>query len=191
MVEQVSLIVREALPDEYEAIGGLTAAAYAIFPETGDDTGYLAQLRDVAGRAKTCPIYVALDPDTRRVLGGAMYVPGPGNPHAEIERAGEAGLRMLAVAPDAQGQGVGRALLDALMARARADGRRGMVLLTLDAMTRAHRLYAKAGFARVPERDWEVEPGFTLRCFAIAFDDIDGGDVPGDVPGAPTPRART
>ena len=104
------------------------------------------------GRARSTPRWIR----TADVLGGAMYVPGPGNPHAEVEREGEAGIRMLAVAPEAQGKGVGRALLDALIARARADGRRGIALLTLDSMTKAHRLYETAGFRRDPERDWEI-----------------------------------
>jgi ribosomal protein S18 acetylase RimI-like enzyme len=173
MVEQVSVRVREARPEEYEAIGELTIAAYAMYPEIEGDDGYARELRDVAARARACPIYAALDTEGR-VLGGAMYVPGPSNPHAEVEREGEAGIRMLAVAPEAQGRGAGRALLDALIARARADGRRGMALLTLSSMTRAHRLYESAGFNRDPERDWEYEPGKFLRCYALAFNDLDG-----------------
>lgn len=173
MVERVSVRVREARPEEYDAIGELTVAAYAVYPEIGADDGYVRELRDVAGRSRTCPIYVAVDADGR-VLGGAMYVPGPGNRHAEAERDGEAGIRMLAVAPEAQGKGAGRALLDALIGRARIDGRRGMALLTLDSMMRAQRLYEMAGFRRDPERDWEIEPGLILRCFAITFDALDG-----------------
>ena len=173
-------VVREALPAEYEAIGELTVAAYSIFAETSEDGGYLAELRDVAGRSRTCPIYVALDAASGRVLGGATYVPGPGNPYAEVEREGEAGIRMLAVAPEAQGQGAGTALAEALVARARADGRRGMVLLSLPSMTTAHRIYGRLGFRRDPARDWEVEPGFVLLAFAIDFETIDGASSSGD-----------
>jgi ribosomal protein S18 acetylase RimI-like enzyme len=174
MVEQVSVRVREARPEDYEAIGDLTAAAYAIYPEIEGDDGYMRELRGVAARAAACPIYAAVDADGH-VLGGAMYVPGPGNPHAEVERDGEAGIRMLAVAPEAQGRGAGRALLDALIARARSDGRSGIALLTLASMTKAHRLYESAGFRRDPGRDWEYEPGKFLRCYALTFDDRDGG----------------
>jgi len=174
MVEQVSVRAREARPEEYEAIGELTVAAYAIYSEIRADEGYVRDLRDVTSRSRTCPIYAAVDADGR-VLGGAMYVPGPGNPHAEVERDGEAGIRMLAVAPEAQGKGAGRALVDALIARARGEGRRGMALMTLDSMAKAHRLYETAGFQRDPERDWEIEPGLFLRCFALTFHEPDGG----------------
>jgi GNAT superfamily N-acetyltransferase len=181
VVEQVSVHVREALPQDYEAIGALTVAAYAAFPEMEGDDEYARELRDVAARSRDCPIYAALDGDGR-VIGGAMYVPGPGNRYAEAERDGEAGIRMLAVSPEAQGKGAGRALLDALIARARTDGRRGMALMTIDSMSAAHRLYAKTGFRREPERDWEYEPGFTLRCFAVAFDELDDADAASAAP---------
>jgi ribosomal protein S18 acetylase RimI-like enzyme len=166
----VTVTVREARPEEYEAIGELTVAAYAIFPEAADDPGYLAELRDVARRAAACPIYAALD-DTGKVLGSATYVPGPGNPLAESERPGEAGIRMLAVAPWAQGQGVGTALARALVERARAEGRRGVALLSLPAMQAAHRLYERLGFRRAPGRDWEPAPGLRLLGFELELDE--------------------
>lgn len=182
MTGPTPVVVREAVPAEYPAIGEATAAAYAIFPRSADYPEYMAELRDVARRARDCPILVAVDGTTGRVLGGAAYVPGPGNPYAELERDGEAGIRMLAVTPAAQGRGVGRALLTALMDRARAAGRSGMALYTLDTMTVAHQLYAWAGFRRDPSRDWDVEPGLILRCFSISFAE---DDAPPSAPPAP------
>ena len=162
----MAVTVREARPAEYDAIGELTAAAYAIYPEAADDPAYMAELRDVARRAADCPIYVALD-EEGRVLGGAMYVPGPDNPHAESERDGEAGIRMLAIAPWAQGRGAGTALTQALVDRARAKGRRGIALLSLPPMTTAHHMYQRLGFRRAEDRDWEPEPGLRLLGFAL------------------------
>jgi len=162
----VAITVREARPAEYEAIGELTAAAYSIYPEAADDAAYMTELRDVARRAADCPIYVALDEDGR-VLGGAMYVPGPASPHAELEREGEAGIRMLAVAPWAQGRGAGTALTLALIDRARAEGRKGIALLSLPAMTTAHHMYQGLGFRRAEDRDWEPEPGLRLLGFEL------------------------
>jgi ribosomal protein S18 acetylase RimI-like enzyme len=163
----MAIQIREARPEEYEAIGELTVAAYSIFPEAVEDDGYRAELRDVGRRAALCPIYAAIDAATGRVLGGAMYVAGPGNRYAESERPDEAGIRMLAVAPDAQGRGVGTALTQALIDRARADGRKRIALLSLTSMTTAHRLYERLGFRRAPDRDWEFEPGRGLLGFEL------------------------
>jgi len=165
----VVVTVREARQDEYEAIGEVTVAAYSIFPEVADP-GYVAELRDVGGRAAVCPIYVAVE-DAGHVVGGATYVPGPDNPLAESERAGEAGIRMLAVAPAAQGRGVGTALARALVDRARRDGRRGIALLSLPAMTGAHGLYERLGFRRAADRDWEPLPGLLLLGFELDLED--------------------
>ena len=162
----MTVIVREARPDEYDAIGELTVAAYAAYPEAADDDEYRAELLDVAGRAAVCPIYVAVDDETGRVVGGAMYVPGPG-PFAETEREGEAGIRMLAVDPTAQRKGIGRALTNELINRARADGRIRIALLSLTSMTAAHAMYLGLGFRRAVDRDWEVAPGLLLLGFEL------------------------
>jgi ribosomal protein S18 acetylase RimI-like enzyme len=101
-----------------------------------------------------------------QVLGGVAYVPGPG-PLSEMVGDDEAGIRMLAVAPEAQGRGVGRALAEACIERARAAGRRRIVLLTMPSMTVAQRLYLSLGFARDSANDWEYEPGHVLWGFAL------------------------
>lgn len=67
------------------------------------------------------------------------------------------------VAPEVAGQGVGRALLDALVAHARAEGIESLVLTVTEGNAAAERLYAAAGFRsfgieadaiRVAGRSW-------------------------------------
>jgi hypothetical protein len=38
-------------------------------------------------------------------------------------------------------------------------------------MAAAHRLYARLGFVRVPERDWEPVPGVQLLGFRLDLED--------------------
>ena len=106
------LTVRPVLPAQHEALGELTVAAYRSVP--GDDhisPSYELTLRDVEARAGDAVVLVAVD-DTDGLLGGVAYVPGPG-PFAELEREGDAGIRMLAVSPAAHRRGVGRRLVEA------------------------------------------------------------------------------
>ena len=77
---------------------------------------------------------------------------------------------MLAVDPAVGGRGIGRALTEACMARARTDGRVGMTLYTLPTMGVAHRLYESLGFGRDTARDWEYMPGEWLWSYTIRFE---------------------
>ncbi len=155
--------MREARPDDHDVVGALTVEAFRDVAGTrlGDD--YAAELADVAGRALGSVVLVAERDGV--VAGSVAYVRDASSPLAEMLRPGEAGIRMLAVAPGAQRGGVGAALLAACVERARADGRVGIALFSTDVMVAAHRLYLRAGFRRARERDWEPSAGLGLLSF--------------------------
>ena len=160
----MTIRIREIRPEEYEALGDLTVAAY-LAVGAGAYPGYLAYIRDIAARAAACPTLVAVDDG--RVIGGVTYVPGPGTPYSEAETAEDAGIRMLAVDPAAQNRGAGRALVEACTARAREEGKKRIVLLTTEPMVAAQHLYERLGFRRAPELDWRPEPDVALLGFAL------------------------
>lgn len=158
--------VREARPDDYPALALLTVAAYRALLGSALGGPYLAELADVAGRAEVAVLLVAVDADTR-LLGGATYLPRPG-PLASVG-GDEAAIRYLAVAPEAQGRGVGAALVAACVERARAAGKARLTLHTTAPMTAAQRLYERAGFVRNPGRDLVLESGTVLLAYALAL----------------------
>lgn len=158
----MEIVVREADPAEFEVIGEIAVAAYrTIDPDLG---GYEVRLRDVAGRSRHGAVLVAVAEG--RVIGTATYVGDPSSPLAESDDPGDAGLRMLAVAPDAMGGGAGTALVEETIARARRDGRSRLVLLSRSTMPAAHAIYDQLGFARAPELD-ETRDDVTLLGFAL------------------------
>jgi predicted N-acetyltransferase YhbS len=164
-----SYAIREIRAEEYEALGDVTVRAYAAVRSKADDE-YMVELRDVARRAALVPVFVAVDADGR-VLGGVAYVSGPDVPYAEGQRPDEAGFRMLAVDPSAGGRGVGRALAETCIARARAAGKNGVAIDSRPARVVAHRLYRALGFQRDTTRDWEIVPGDWLWSFVLRFED--------------------
>jgi ribosomal protein S18 acetylase RimI-like enzyme len=164
VVAEPGILVREVRPEEHGAVGDLVVAAYAPV-ET--DAAYLAQIRDTAARVAVAPVLVAVD-GQGSVLGTATYVPGPGA-FAEFDDPGAAGIRVLAVAPWAQGRGVGRALALACIERARADGRTVVAILTRPAMRAAQALYSSLGFQRDEAADWEFEPGEWLWGYRLVL----------------------
>ena len=130
--------VQEIDPGQYEALGEVTVRAYRAIPGRAPSPEYERALRDVAGRADVDRVLVAV---------------------AEFEGADRAAFRMLAVDPEAQGAGAGRALIEACIGVARAEGKRWLTLMTTEHMDAARRLYERLGFRRAPEFDMMVEEG--------------------------------
>ncbi len=154
--------VRPVRAEEHAAVAALTADVY--LREGWADEEYAAHLRDVAGRAATSTVLVAVDGP--RVV-GALTVATRGGPMAEMAAPGEAVVRMLVVDPAARGRGVGRALVGAALDLARADGCRLVRLSTQPEMAAAHRVYASYGFRRTPARDWSPGRGVQLLTYAL------------------------
>lgn len=148
---QLALDISPVRPDEYAAVGALVVSSYrdvgiGIHPEYGDD------LLDVAARATDPNVVVLVARLDGRPVGHAAVVLGPSrmSDHSEPEASS---LRMVAVRPDCQGHGIGRALCEESMAIARRAGRTTMRLYTQPVMQVAQRMYESLGFRRVPERD--------------------------------------
>jgi ribosomal protein S18 acetylase RimI-like enzyme len=144
--------IRRVRPDEYSALGQITVRAYReLFGGRSLGT-YEQELFDVAARDADSEVYVALDDDDS-VMGGVTYVPEPGRKMSEFADPDAAGIRMLAVAPERQGSGVGRALAEWCVALARSGGRSRVVLHSTPVMTVAHGIYERLGFVRSPDLD--------------------------------------
>jgi len=156
--------LRRATPEDHDAVGRVTVAAYEPFLREKPDNGYAAELADTAPRDRDAELWVA--EDAGRVV-GSVTICLDGSPWRELARPGEGEFRMLAVDPQAQGRGAGRALLDLTVGRFREAGATAVVLCSMKEMTGAHRLYERAGFVRDPERDWSPSPGIELVAFRL------------------------
>lgn len=167
--------LRHAWPDEHAEVGELTLTAYAADGFLTPEDDYADELRGAARRAADAELVVAVDEQptgrgtTTRLLGTVTFCLG-GSPYANVSGAGEAEFRMLAVTPDARGQGVGRALVRWCLDRAREQGCRALALSSLDLMHTAHRLYEGMGFVRLPERDWQPRPDVTLLAYYLPLE---------------------
>ncbi|MEH1168555.1 GNAT family N-acetyltransferase [Micromonospora sp. CPCC 205539] len=156
------LLVRLAGPGDFPAVARLTVAAYEADGQLKGEHGYGAVLADVATRATTGEVLVAVEESTGAVLGSVTFVLA-GTPFAELSGPGEAEFRMLAVDPAGQGRGVGAALVRACVDRAAELGCTAVVICVRDGMAvAAHRLYARLGFVRMPELDWSPADGVDL-----------------------------
>ena len=144
--------IRRVQPDERETLGRITVEAYRDLERVASLGPYEAELNDVAGRDRDSEVYVALD-DKGALVGGVTYVPDAERSMSEFDDPEGAGIRMLAVDPACQGTGVGRALVETCIARARAQDRRRVILHSTPVMVKAQALYKRLGFQSAPEMD--------------------------------------
>ena len=163
------VMVRDARPEERGAVRALTLRAYAE---------YAAVMAPAAWAGLDAAVRAALDGDGGEarivaerggeLLGSVMLFPPAADAYgAAAERAAWPVLRLLAVAPEGRGQGIGQALVDECVRRARAMGAAELGLHSSESLRAAIRMYERLGFRRTPERDFrpggaELVMGFRL-----------------------------
>lgn len=154
---------REATDDELDAAGAVVCAAYAADGHASAE--YHRVLADARARAKEATVVVAVTA-AGQVVGSVTFALA-GSPWADVATDGEAEFRMLGVLPSHRGLGVGGALSRWCIDRARASGRRRIVISSQPEMTSAHRMYLALGFVRRPDLDWSPVPGVDLLGFSL------------------------
>jgi ribosomal protein S18 acetylase RimI-like enzyme len=161
------VIIRAARPDAHAVVGELRVAAYRALGLLPEGSAYAETLR-AFGFSGDDEVLVATDEAGNGILGTITLEPfGPDSELAKDYT--EADIRAFAVAPFAQGQGVGRTLLVAVIERAGKRGVRRLRLCTRPAMAAAQHLYVTIGFSRTPELDLTPAPGVTLRAYELAL----------------------
>lgn len=150
-------------PADHAAIAELTVRVYVDGGLANPE--YSVELADVGRRAGLAELLVVRERDDRVVGSVALVLDGDFGEVTESDD--EAAFRMLVVDPSVQGRGIGELLVTECLQRARAAGKRRMVLSTGPAMHAAHRLYERLGFTRLPERDWAPVPGIDLMVYAL------------------------
>jgi ribosomal protein S18 acetylase RimI-like enzyme len=159
------VIIRDARPGERAVVGELRVAAYQALGLLPDGSEYAETLRGF-GFGGDCEVLVAADETGGGIVGTVTLEPF--DPASELATDDtEADIRAFAVAPHAQGLGVGRKLLLAVIERAQKRGVRRLRLCTQPAMQAAQHLYAAIGFSRTPELDFEPVAGLTLRAYEL------------------------
>ena len=169
------LRVRDARPGDRGAIEAVTLAAYqqyaASMPALWD--GYRQNILATLAAAQPDAQIVAEEGD--RIVGSVLLHPSG----SVIARPGGGSValawpevRLLAVAPAARGQGVGAALMQACIRRARNAGAAALTLHTTEIMQAAMRLYERIGFVRAPELDFEPAPGVTIKGYRLGLDEM-------------------
>jgi ribosomal protein S18 acetylase RimI-like enzyme len=153
--------VRNAKAEEFHTIGRLMVDVYSSldgFPKPDEQPNYYRMLENV-GEFTLKPqteLLVAVSPDGSIkgavVYFGDMQYYGSGGTAVNEKNAG--GFRLLAVATDARGLGIGKILTQACIEKARLQKQQQVVIHTTMAMQTAWKMYEKIGFKRSVDLDF-------------------------------------
>jgi ribosomal protein S18 acetylase RimI-like enzyme len=156
------------MPNELPDVGELRITAYRAGGFLSPTSRYAQFLRELGSNDDgQVLVAVAPGPDGAEQIVGTVTLQLWPRAGQIVTQAGDGEIRALAVAPGAQRAGVGSALVDAVIARARRNAVSHLLLCTEPEMRTAHRLYQRSGFARLPERDWSPVPGTTLLVYGM------------------------
>ncbi|AHG88663.1 GCN5-related N-acetyltransferase [Gemmatirosa kalamazoonensis] len=163
-------IVRDARADERDAVRELTLRAYGEYATVMAPASWAGL--DGAVRSALAfdgPVDRIVAVRDESLLGSVHLFPPATDAYGHLAaRAPWPELRLLAVAPEGRGQGVGRALVEECARRARASGAAALGLHTSESMRVAMSLYERMGFERAPDADFqppgaELVRGYRLR----------------------------
>ena len=164
-------IVRDARESDRSAIRALTVRAYSDYATLMDPlawSGLQAAVTSALDATNGEEQRIVAD-DHGTLIGSVMLFPAATQAYAALaSRSPAPELRLLAVAHEARGRGVGRALVEECIRRARESGATALGLHTSKSMAIAMDLYRRMGFERVPELDFqppgaELVEGYRLR----------------------------
>ena len=153
--------VRNAEPEEFEEIGRLMVDVYSKldgFPKPDEQPNYykmLAHVGDFTEKPQTELVVAAsLDGSIKGavVYCGDMQYYGSGGSATQEKNA--AGFRLLAVATDVRGLGIGKALTIACVEKAKVQHQKQVVIHTTKAMQTAWKMYESLGFKRSEDLDF-------------------------------------
>ena len=136
--------IREYLPNDSAQVNALALQAFDEFKGSYHDwPAFRAKIGNMSALADVGEVIVA--EIEGKIIGAVAYV-GPGVPKAEFFRSEWPIMRMLVVAPDFRGRGIGRALAQECLRRAKRDGASVFALHTSELMHVALPMYQRMGF---------------------------------------------
>ncbi|QBZ98274.1 GNAT family N-acetyltransferase [Flavobacterium sangjuense] len=153
--------IRNAKPNEFEAIGKLMVNVYSQldgFPKPTEQPAYYAMLSNI-GDFTTKPnteLLVIVSEDNK-VLGGVVFFADMkyyGSGGTATSETNAAAFRLLAIDPETRGQGLGKLLTEACIQKAKDKKLSQVIIHSTKAMQTAWKMYENIGFKRSEDLDF-------------------------------------
>lgn len=160
-MEKQQYQVRNAKPEEFAELGKLMVQVYSQlewFPKEDEQPNYykmLANIGELINNPET-ELLVGISPDNK-IVGGVVYFGdmkyyGSGGTATKVQSA--SGFRLLAVANEARGCGIGKLLTNECIKKAMNKKQRQVIIHSTKAMQIAWKMYESMGFKRSEDLDF-------------------------------------
>lgn len=153
------ILFRDATKTDFSAIACLAVAAYQEYRDRLTEDNWLKMRQSLSNVSKT-----AIDADfilaevENKIVGAIAYYP-PGKSNPKLFDPNWSSLRLLAVAQNYRGQGIGKRLTEWSIERAKQNQAEVIGLYTSEVMITAQKMYSNLGF----KRDRELPSMLGLR----------------------------
>ena len=136
--------ISDFTPQDGKAVSSIAISAFEQYKDVYDDWDvFISLIAAMPSLADSSEIIVAKIDD--EIVGAVGYV-APHKPKAEFFEPEWAVVRMLVVTPKARGLGIGKALTEECIKRAKRDGAQTIALHTSQIMQTALAMYLRIGF---------------------------------------------
>ena len=159
-----TVLVRSAQPAELDRVAELSVEVYAEFAPFLETGGWQRMRGGILSVVRRDGCAVILAEGREGLAGSVAYFP-PGSDKGEAYPKEWAAVRLLAVSPTYRGKGIGGALMEECLRRARADGATEVGLHTSELMVAARSMYERMGFV---QRE-ELPPVFGTRYWSYSL----------------------
>jgi GNAT superfamily N-acetyltransferase len=165
------VVVRDARADERIALRELTLSAYAQYATIMAPSAWTGLRDAILSALSTDPVAQQIVAEQHgRILGSVLLFPPSTDAYgASGPRTRWPEIRLLAVAPEARGLGIGKQLVAECVRRARDTGAAAVGLHTSRSMREAIQLYERAGFVRDPDGDIQVEGTEAVEAYRLTL----------------------
>lgn len=137
-------LISNFVPQDSKGLAKLAVSAFEQYKDVYDDWDvFISRIAAMPSLAESSEIITAKIDD--EIVGAVAYVP-PHKPKAEFFEPEWAVIRMLVVVPRARGLGIGKALTQECIKRAKRDGAKTVALHTSHIMQTALDMYLRMGF---------------------------------------------
>ena len=159
----MTFVLRDFRPDDGESVTRVVEAAFSQYREVLSDwAAFSAGFGHMVAHAHECEIIVA---EVNGGVAGAVGYIGPGQPKPAYYPAEWTVVRLLVVSPEHRGAGIGRALTEDCIRRARRDSALLIALHTSPIMSVALPMYERMGFIlerSLPDK-WGIPYGLYVK----------------------------